>query len=67
MAQPNSSFNRSANRVDFMRETDRNLAGGGELVVADGNHRSLSAQQAGLDRFLAVDASEEKALAEIGP
>ncbi|GAA1700431.1 DUF1015 family protein [Fodinicola feengrottensis] len=30
------------------------LAGGGELVVADGNHRSLSAQQAGLDRFLAV-------------
>jgi uncharacterized protein (DUF1015 family) len=30
------------------------LAGGGELVVADGNHRSLSAQQAGLERFLAV-------------
>jgi uncharacterized protein (DUF1015 family) len=30
------------------------LAGGGELVVADGNHRSLSAQEAGLDRFLAV-------------
>lgn len=30
------------------------LAGAGELVVADGNHRSLAAQQAGLDRFLAV-------------
>ncbi len=30
------------------------LAGGGELVVADGNHRSLAAQRAGLDRFLAV-------------
>ncbi len=30
------------------------LAGGGELVVADGNHRSLAAQQAGLPRFLAV-------------
>src|SRR6185437_12727793 len=30
------------------------LAGGGELVVADGNHRSLAAQQAGLTRFLAV-------------
>jgi uncharacterized protein (DUF1015 family) len=30
------------------------LAGGGELVVADGNHRSLAAQSAGLDRFLAV-------------
>lgn len=30
------------------------LAGGGELVVADGNHRSLSAQEAGLERFLAV-------------
>lgn len=30
------------------------FAGAGELVVADGNHRSLSAQQAGLDRFLAV-------------
>jgi uncharacterized protein (DUF1015 family) len=30
------------------------LAGGGELVVADGNHRSLAAQEAGLDRFLAV-------------
>jgi len=30
------------------------LAGGGELLVADGNHRSLAAQQAGLPRFLAV-------------
>lgn len=30
------------------------LAGGGELIVADGNHRSLAAQVAGLDRFLAV-------------
>jgi uncharacterized protein (DUF1015 family) len=30
------------------------LAGGGELVVADGNHRSLAAQQAGLPRFLGV-------------
>jgi uncharacterized protein (DUF1015 family) len=30
------------------------LAGGGELVVADGNHRSLSAQEARLERFLAV-------------
>jgi uncharacterized protein (DUF1015 family) len=30
------------------------LAGGGDLVVADGNHRSLAAQEAALDRFLAV-------------
>lgn len=30
------------------------LAGGGELVVADGNHRSLAAQIANLPRFLAV-------------
>jgi uncharacterized protein (DUF1015 family) len=30
------------------------LAGGGELVVADGNHRSLAAQSGGLPRFLAV-------------
>ncbi len=30
------------------------LAGGGELVVADGNHRSLAAQTAGYRRFLAV-------------
>ena len=29
-------------------------ADAGELVVADGNHRSLAAQQAGLSRFLAV-------------
>ncbi|HEY2791724.1 MAG TPA: DUF1015 family protein [Micromonosporaceae bacterium] len=29
-------------------------AGGGELVVADGNHRSLAAQTAGFPRFLAV-------------
>jgi uncharacterized protein (DUF1015 family) len=32
----------------------RALAGGGELVVADGNHRSLAAQTGGLPRFLAV-------------
>ncbi|MGB7448405.1 MAG: DUF1015 family protein [Ornithinimicrobium sp.] len=30
------------------------LAGAGELVVADGNHRTLAAQMAELDRFLAV-------------
>jgi uncharacterized protein (DUF1015 family) len=30
------------------------LAGQGELVVADGNHRSLAAQIGGLGRFLAV-------------
>ncbi|HEY1486858.1 MAG TPA: DUF1015 family protein [Micromonosporaceae bacterium] len=30
------------------------LAGAGELVVADGNHRSLAAQTAGFPRFLAV-------------
>ncbi|MGB3828890.1 MAG: DUF1015 family protein [Ornithinimicrobium sp.] len=30
------------------------LAGAGDLVVADGNHRSLAAQQAGLERFMAV-------------
>lgn len=30
------------------------LAGAGELVVADGNHRSLAAQSAGLAQFLAV-------------
>jgi uncharacterized protein (DUF1015 family) len=30
------------------------LAGGGELVVADGNHRTLAAQTGGLPRFLAV-------------
>ncbi|NDL58252.1 DUF1015 family protein [Phytoactinopolyspora mesophila] len=32
----------------------RELAGGGELVVADGNHRSLAAQIGGLSHFLAV-------------
>ncbi|MEH1013621.1 DUF1015 family protein [Micromonospora sp. CPCC 206060] len=32
----------------------RDLAGGGDLVVADGNHRSLAAQTGGLPRFLAV-------------
>jgi uncharacterized protein (DUF1015 family) len=30
------------------------LAGDGELVVADGNHRTLAAQTGGLPRFLAV-------------
>ncbi|MEV0156641.1 DUF1015 family protein [Micromonospora sp. NPDC050686] len=30
------------------------LAAGGELVVADGNHRSLAAQTGGLPRFLSV-------------
>jgi uncharacterized protein (DUF1015 family) len=35
------------------------LAGGGELVVADGNHRSLAAQLAGLPRFLAVVTTPE--------
>jgi len=35
------------------------LAGTGELVVADGNHRSLAAQQAGLPRFLAVVTTPE--------
>jgi uncharacterized protein (DUF1015 family) len=32
----------------------RALAGAGELVVADGNHRTLAAQTGGLPRFLAV-------------
>ncbi len=36
------------------RDAILELAGGGELVVADGNHRSLAAQTAGLPRFLAV-------------
>jgi uncharacterized protein (DUF1015 family) len=36
------------------REHLLELAGGAELVVADGNHRSLAAQVAGLPRFLAV-------------
>lgn len=35
------------------------LAAGGELVVADGNHRSLAAQTAGLPRFLAVVTAPE--------
>ncbi|HLT11699.1 MAG TPA: DUF1015 family protein [Micromonosporaceae bacterium] len=35
------------------------LAGAGELVVADGNHRSLAAQTAGLRRFLAVITTPE--------
>ena len=35
------------------------LAGGGELVVADGNHRSLAAQIGGLPRFLAVVTTPE--------
>ncbi|MFG1921498.1 DUF1015 family protein [Cryptosporangium sp. NPDC048952] len=37
------------------------VAGTGDLVVADGNHRSLAAQQAGLDRFLAVVAPASSA------
>ncbi|WP_129664854.1 DUF1015 family protein [Phytoactinopolyspora endophytica] len=35
------------------------LAGSGELVVADGNHRSLAAQTGGLSRFLAVVTTPE--------
>jgi uncharacterized protein (DUF1015 family) len=35
------------------------LAGAGELVVADGNHRSLAAQIGGLQRFLAVVTTPE--------
>lgn len=35
------------------------LAGAGELVVADGNHRSLAAQTGGLPRFLAVVTTPE--------
>jgi uncharacterized protein (DUF1015 family) len=35
------------------------LAGGGELVVADGNHRSLASQEARLKRFLAVVTTPE--------
>jgi uncharacterized protein (DUF1015 family) len=37
----------------------RELAGGGPLVVADGNHRSLAAQQGGQPRFLAVITTPE--------
>ncbi|GAA3393579.1 DUF1015 family protein [Cryptosporangium minutisporangium] len=36
-------------------------ADAGELVVADGNHRSLAAQEAGLSRFLAVVAPASSA------
>jgi uncharacterized protein (DUF1015 family) len=36
------------------QEALRELAAGGELVVADGNHRSLAAQIGKLPRFLAV-------------
>jgi uncharacterized protein (DUF1015 family) len=39
---------------DPRAETLADLAGGGELVVADGNHRSLAAQVGELPRFLAV-------------
>ncbi len=35
------------------------LATTGELIVADGNHRSLAAQIGGLDRFLAVITTPE--------
>ncbi|WP_018351319.1 DUF1015 family protein [Longispora albida] len=35
------------------------LAGGGELIVADGNHRSLAAQTGGLPKFLAVVTTPE--------
>jgi uncharacterized protein (DUF1015 family) len=37
-----------------LRDRLLDLAGTGELVVADGNHRSLAAQEAGMARFLAV-------------
>lgn len=42
-------------------DQDRILAsaGGGELIVADGNHRSLAAQLGHLDRFLAVVTTPE--------
>jgi uncharacterized protein (DUF1015 family) len=42
-------------------DQDRVLAaaGGGELIVADGNHRSLAAQVGGLPRFLAVITTPE--------
>lgn len=44
-------------------DRDRLLAAAdaGELVVADGNHRSLAAQEAGLTRFLAVVAPASSA------
>lgn len=37
----------------------RELAGGGDLLVADGNHRTLAAQTGGLTRFLAVVTTPE--------
>jgi uncharacterized protein (DUF1015 family) len=40
------------------------LAGGGELVVADGNHRSLAAQTGALPRFLAVVTTPESVTIE---
>lgn len=40
------------------------LAGGGELVVADGNHRSLAAQTGGLPRFLVVVTTPESVTIE---
>jgi uncharacterized protein (DUF1015 family) len=40
--------------ADEEREDLLDLASDGELIVADGNHRTLSAQQARLPRFLAV-------------
>lgn len=42
-------------------DQDRVLAaaGGGDLIVADGNHRSLAAQVGGLPRFLAVITTPE--------
>jgi len=42
-----------------LRDRLLDLAGRGELVVADGNHRSLAAQTAGLARFLAVVTTPE--------
>ncbi|HKD98689.1 MAG TPA: DUF1015 family protein [Micromonosporaceae bacterium] len=42
-----------------VRDELLDLAGGGELVVADGNHRSLAAQLAHLPRFLAVITTAE--------
>lgn len=35
------------------------IAGSAELIVADGNHRSLAAQEAGIDKFLAVITSPD--------
>lgn len=52
----------SASAPESARLLER--AGAGSLVVADGNHRSLAAQQAGLDRFLAVITSPEALVIE---